>query len=183
MNSICGKLHTHKKGIKTVCVDLVCLFNDVISFLVDWLGATPMGVQLQSHKDHWSLCCSRAFIRFVKTNKAYDLIVARYKLTPTVFGEQGCSPLPMGELEQGCWMFGYAICVMYMYVGKQKHENDGWFNDFCCFFAIQSNDKFKHRLTVLHLWKCFFGWEYEERALYMRMDWNKTLAKTVSECK
>jgi len=32
-----------------------------------------MGVQLQSHKDHWSLCCPRAFIRFVKTNKAYHL--------------------------------------------------------------------------------------------------------------
>jgi len=110
-----------------MCWFSVPIFNDVISFLVDWLGTTPMGVQLQSHKDHWSLCCSRAFIRFVKTNKAYDLIVARYKWTPTVFGEQGCPPLPMGELEQGYRMFDYAICVMYMYVGKQKHENDGWF--------------------------------------------------------
>ena len=32
-----------------------------------------MGVQLQSHKDHWPLCCPRAFIRFVKMNKAYHL--------------------------------------------------------------------------------------------------------------
>ena len=32
-----------------------------------------MGVQLQSHKDHWSLCCPRAFIRFVKTKKPHQL--------------------------------------------------------------------------------------------------------------
>ena len=58
-----------------------------------------MGVQLQSHKDHWSLCCPRAFIRFVKTNKAYGLIDARCKLTLTIFEKQGCSPLPKGECE------------------------------------------------------------------------------------
>ena len=32
-----------------------------------------MGVQLQSHKNHWSLCCPRAFIRFVETKKPYQL--------------------------------------------------------------------------------------------------------------
>ena len=59
-----------------------------------------MGVQLQSHKDHWSLCCSRAFIRFVKTNKAYDLIVARYKLTP-----KAALLSPWESLNKGteCW--------------------------------------------------------------------------------